>query len=210
MSDDFLFHRKPEYSAISVFSRAIYKIMPLSGGLRYADRVNDEWEKDLWDFNDRMTRIFLGDESRVMPRRNMLGEKIDRKNGWLFGLGGSTGLWSTPFAMTKWKNATIANFFEGRDYKLKAFIEMMIENKTSLLYRHPKGKKETKWLFFTSQKGYDFQQNQILQWIHKAERQAYFLMIKEFPQIKSSAISNAEQIQKGYQEAETALQILTQ
>ena len=258
MSDDFLFHRKPEYSAISVFSRAIYKIMPLSGGLRYADRVNDEWEKDLWDFNDRMTRIFLGDESRVMPRRNMLGEKIDRKNGWLFGLGGSTGLWSTPFAMTQWKNATIANFFEGRDftyrpppkkglvdigvdlrsirnrdnqtaydrwlelkqdvifryegkdYKLKAFIEKMIEDKTSPLHQHPKGKKETKWLFFTSQKGYDFQQNQILQWIHKAERQAYFLMIKEFPQIKSSAISNAEQIQKGYQEAETALQILSQ
>jgi len=258
MSDDFLFHRKPEYSAISVFSRAIYKIMPLSGGLRYADRVNDEWEKDLWDFNDRMTRIFLGDESRVMPRRNMLGEKIDRKNGWLFGLGGSTGLWSTPFAMTQWKNATIANFFEGRDftyrpppkkglvdigvdlrnirnrdnqtaydrwlelkqdvtfryegkdYKLKAFIEKMIEDKTSPLHQHPKGKKETKWLFFTSQKGYDFQQNQILQWIHKAERQAYFLMIKEFPQIKSSAISNAEQIQKGYQDAEKALQILTQ
>jgi hypothetical protein len=258
MSDDFLFHRKPEYSAISVFSRAIYKVMPLSGGLRYADRVNDEWEKDLWDFNDRMTRIFLGDESRVMPRRNMLGEKIDRKNGWLFGLGGSTGLWSTPFAMTKWKNATIANFFEGRDftyrpppkkglvdigvdlrsirnsknqtaydrwlelkqeitfrykrndYELKAFIEMMIENKTSPLYRHPKGKKETKWLFFTSQKGYDFQQNQILSWIHQAERQAYFLMIQEFPQIKSSAIENAEQIQQGYQDAETAIQILTQ
>ena len=51
MSDDFLFHRKPEYSAISVFSRALYKVMPLSGGLRYLDRINDDWEKDLWTFN---------------------------------------------------------------------------------------------------------------------------------------------------------------
>ena len=258
MSDDFLFHRAPEYAAISAFSRAIYKVVPLSGGLRYIDRVNDDWEKQLWDFNDRMTRIGLGDESRVMPRRNMLGEKIDRKNGWLFGLGGETGLWSTPFAMTKWKNATIANFFEGRDfsyrppskkglvdigvdlrsirrtdgqtaydkwlelkqdvnfkykgkdYKLKDFIEKMIEDKTSPLHKHPSGKKETKMLFFTSQKGYDFQQNQILSWIHKAERIAYFKMIKEFPQIQSTAISNAEQINQGYKDAESAIQILLQ
>ena len=258
MSDDFLFHRAPEYAAISAFSRGIYKFMPLSGGLRYIDRVNDDWEKQLWDFNDRMTRIGLGDESKVMPRRNMLGEKIDRKNGWLFGLGGETGLWSTPFAMTKWKNATIANFFEGRDftyrppskkglidigvdlrsirrtdeqtaydrwlelkqdvtfkykgkdYKLKDFIEKMIEDKTSPLHKHPSGKKETKMLFFTSQKGYDFQQNQILSWIHKAERIAYFKMIKEFPQIKSTAISNAEQINQGYKDAESAIQILLQ
>ena len=258
MSDDFLFHRAPEYAAISAFSRGIYKFMPLSGGLRYIDRVNDDWEKQLWDFNDRMTRIGLGDESKVMPRRNMLGEKIDRKNGWLFGLGGETGLWSTPFAMTKWKNATIANFFEGRDfsyrppskkglvdigvdlrsirrtdgqtaydrwlelkqdvnfkykgkdYKLKDFIEKMIEDKTSPLHKHPSGKKETKMLFFTSQKGYDFQQNQILQWIHKAERIAYFKMVKEFPQIKSTAISNAEQINQGYKDAESAIQILLQ
>ena len=86
----------------------------------------------------------------------------------------------------------------------------MIEDTNSPLHRHPKGKKETKWLFFTSQKGYDFQQNQILSWIHQAERQAYFLMIQEFPQIKSSAIENAEQIQQGYKDAETAIQILTQ
>jgi hypothetical protein len=258
MSDDFLFHRAPEYAAISAFSRGIYKFMPLSGGLRYIDRVNDDWEKQLWDFNDRMTRIGLGDESRVMPRRNMLGEKIDRKNGWLFGLGGETGLWSTPFAMTKWKSSEIANFFEGReftyrappkkglvdigidlrmirradgqtaydrwldlkqdvtfnykgkDYKLKTFIEKMISDKTSPLYKHPSGGKATKGLFFTSQKGYDFQQNQILSWIHKAERIAYFKMIKEFPQIKSTAISNAEQINQGYKDAESAISILLQ
>ena len=205
-----------------------------------------------------MTRIFLGDKSKVMPRRNMLGEKINRKNGWLFGLGGETGLWSTPFAMTKWKSSEIANFFEGReftyrappkkglvdigvdlrmirradgqtaydrwlelkqdvtfnykgkDYKLKAFIEKMIEDKTSPLYQHPKGKKETKWLFFTSQKGYDFQQNQILSWIHQAERTAYHMMLNEFPKIKTTAISNAEQIKKGYDDANKTIQILLQ
>ena len=83
MSDDAIHHNKPEYLGISVFSRGIYKFMPLSGGLRYVDRINDEWEKDLWTFSDRMSRIFMA-EDRVMPRRNMLGEKIDRKNGWLF------------------------------------------------------------------------------------------------------------------------------
>ena len=258
MSDDYLHHRKPEYPAISAFSRGIYKFMPLSGGLRYLDRVQDNWEQDLWTFNDRMTRIFLGDKTKVMPRRNMLGEKINRKNGWLFGLGGETGLWSTPFAMTKWKSSEIANFFEGREftyrappkkglvdigvdlrtirrgdgqtaydrwlelkqdvtfsykgkeYKLKDFIEKMISDKTSPLYSHPSGGKATKGLFFTSQKGYDFQQNQILQWIHKAERIAYFNMLKEFPEIKTKAISNAEQIQQGYKDAENAIKALTQ
>jgi len=258
MSDDFLHHRKPEYMGISMFSRGIYKVMPLSGGLRYLDRINDDWEQDLWTFNDRMTRIFMGDKSKVMPRRNMIGEKINRKNGWLFGLGGETGLWSTPFAMTQWKNETIANFFEGREfnyrappkkglidigvdlrtikrtdgqtaydrwlelkqsvtfkyggknYKLKDFIEKMIEDKTSPLHKHPSGTKETKMLFFTSQKGYDFQQNQILQWVHQAERTAYFMMLKEFPEIKTKAISNAEQLNKGYEDAKRAIQILTQ
>ena len=55
-----------------------------------------------------------------MPRRNIFGEKIDRKNGWLFGLGGEVGLWSTPFAMTKFKNQAVAKFLENREFNYRA------------------------------------------------------------------------------------------
>ena len=257
MSDDAIHHNKPEYMGISVLSRAFYKVMPLSGGLRYADRVNDEWEKDLWTFSDRMSRIFMA-EDRVMPRRNMLGEKIDRKNGWLFGLGGETGLWSTPFAMTQWKNKTIANFFDGREFsykappkrgyvdigvdlrsikkdngqtaydrwleikteltinyngkdlKLKEYIEALIEDKTSPMWKRPTGKKETGYKYFTTQKGYDFQQSYILTEIRKFERNAFWKMVKEFPLIEATAKSNNAQLQEGLKEAEKAIMMLSQ
>ena len=45
-----------------------------------------------------------------MPKRNMLGEVINRKTGLLFGLGSEiSGLWSTPFAMKfkKYSNSKI-------------------------------------------------------------------------------------------------------
>ena len=45
----------------------------------------------------------------------MLGV-INRKTGWLFGLGKRSGLWSTPFAMTKFKYPETAKFFEGREF----------------------------------------------------------------------------------------------
>ena len=47
----------------------------------------------------------------------MFGQKINRKTGWLFGLGGESGLWSTPFAMTKWQNNETAKFLADRDFK---------------------------------------------------------------------------------------------
>ena len=39
----------------------------------------------------------FSNQAYTMPKRNMLGEVINRKTGWLFGLGAETGLWSTPF-----------------------------------------------------------------------------------------------------------------
>ena len=42
------------------------------------------------------------------------------KNGWLFGLGGESGLWSSPFAMTKFKNTETSKFFEERTFNYKA------------------------------------------------------------------------------------------
>ena len=56
------------------------------------------------------------DKNSIMPRRNMFGEVINRKNGWLFGLGKRSGLWSSPFAMTEFKYPEISKFFEGRDF----------------------------------------------------------------------------------------------
>ena len=46
----------------------------------------------------------------------MFGEVIDRNKGWLFGLGGKSGLWSSPFAMTETENPMIQKFYENRDF----------------------------------------------------------------------------------------------
>ena len=46
----------------------------------------------------------------------MYGEVIDRNKGWLFGLGGKNGLWSSPFAMTETTNPMIQKFYENRDF----------------------------------------------------------------------------------------------
>ena len=51
-----------------------------------------------------------------MPKRNMFGQTINRKRGWLFGLGGETGLWSTPFAMTTFKNNATAKFLQDKKF----------------------------------------------------------------------------------------------
>ena len=103
-SDDFMKSRAPDRIGSSIIARAIYKITPLSGGLRYGSRVSDDQQRELFTFNDRLRQLNpFSDKDRTMPQRNMFGEKIDRKNGWLFGLGGKTGLWSSPFAMTNFK-----------------------------------------------------------------------------------------------------------
>jgi hypothetical protein len=117
-SDDIMFSRKPERFGTQVLSQFAYKAFPLSGGLRYVDRVNDEWERELYTLSDRLLTLNpLDSKTAVMPKRNMFGEKINRKNGWLFGLGGESGLWSSPFAMTNFKNTKTAQFIRERDFK---------------------------------------------------------------------------------------------
>ena len=115
-SDDIMFTKKPERMGTQIASQFVYKAFPLSGGLRYVDRVNDEWERELYTLSDRL-RLPFQSKTSIMPRRNMFGEKIDRKNGWLFGLGGETGLWSSPFAMTNFKNTETAKFIREREFK---------------------------------------------------------------------------------------------
>ena len=121
LSDDFVNARKPEYVFSAALSRGLFKITPLSGGLRYANRVGDEWERELFTFSDRMRTLdpaeLFSNQAYTMPKRNMLGEQINRKTGWLFGLGAETGLWSTPFAMTNFKDSKTAQWIKDRDFQ---------------------------------------------------------------------------------------------
>ena len=117
-SDEAMHSRRLDRMGSQVLSQFAYKAFPLSGGLRYVDRVNDEWERELYTLNDRLQTLNPFDsKTAVMPRRNMFGQKIDRKNGWLFGLGGESGLWSSPFAMTNFKNTETAKFIREREFK---------------------------------------------------------------------------------------------
>ena len=96
--------RDPERRSGMFFGRLAFKWSPLSGMMRYNNRVNDEFEREIWTFTDNLRSYNpFDDPESIMPERNMFGEKISRKNGWLFGLGGKTGLWSSPFAMTNFQ-----------------------------------------------------------------------------------------------------------
>lgn len=116
-SDDFMKSRSPERAAAQQAAQFIYKGIPMSGGLRYLNRVGDEWERELWTLMDRIGTMNPSKTSdATMPKRNMFGQTIDRKRGWLFGLGGDTGLWSTPFAMTNFKNNATAKFLMDKEF----------------------------------------------------------------------------------------------
>lgn len=117
-SDDFVSTRSPDKVSASILARAFYKVTPLSGGLRYMSRIDEDYQKELFTLNDRLLALnpFKGKDS-IMPKRNMYGEVIDRDRGWFFGLGGKSGLWSSPFAMTKTNNPAIQKFYENRDFK---------------------------------------------------------------------------------------------
>ncbi len=117
-SDDIMFSKKPQRMGTQIASQFAYKAFPLSGGLRYLDRVNDEWERELYTLSDRL-RVPFTSKDAIMPKRNMFGEPIDRKNGWLFGLGGESGLWSSPFAMTNFKQTETSKFISEREFKYR-------------------------------------------------------------------------------------------
>ena len=65
-------------------------------------------------------------------------------------------------------------------------------------------------MFFTTQKGKDFQQAYILTEIRKFERAAFWKMVKEFPQIEKMAKSHEAQLYEGLKDAEKAIMILSQ
>jgi len=110
---DGLMHTKdPERKSALFLGRFGFKFAPLSGMFRYINRVNDDYSRELWGLSDQLNSYKITDDpDAVMPRRNMFGEKIDRQNGWLFGIGGKEGIWSSPFSMTTFANTETAKFF---------------------------------------------------------------------------------------------------
>jgi hypothetical protein len=112
LSDDALRMRAPDRVFGSIVARGIYKFTPLSGSLRYANRVGDEFQTDLYDFTDRMKRLDPTGNAGVMPARDMFGNKVPRNKGWLFGFE----VGSSPFPYTTWSNPTISAFFKDRDF----------------------------------------------------------------------------------------------
>jgi hypothetical protein len=104
-----------ERTAGSVMARAIYKATPLSGFLRYNNRVWDDEAKELTSFMDRMKRLDPTGADGVMPERNMFGEKVKRPKGWFLGMK----LVSSPFAWTEFENPAVANFFRDREFNYK-------------------------------------------------------------------------------------------
>ena len=147
-SDDFARSRAPDRVGTSIFARTLYKFFPLSGGLRYLSRVEMDEHKELLTLSDRLKVLMpqIVDKNSIMPRRNMFGEVINRKNGWLFGLGKRSGLWSSPFAMTEFKYPEISKFFEGRDFDYRPPDK--IDRKSGIDLRDIKNKK-------TGQTAYD-------------------------------------------------------
>ena len=117
LSDDFVSTRAPDRIGASVLARGIYKLIPLSGALRYATRVEQDAQQELFTLSDRLLQLVpLKNKDGIMPKRNMFGEVVDRKNGWMFGLNGDSGIWSSPFAMTKTKNPAVQKFYENREF----------------------------------------------------------------------------------------------
>ena len=120
LGDSFTKTSSPERLGSSILARGIGKVTPLSGALRYASRVDEESQKELFTLSDRLLQLNpLANQDGIMPKRNMFGETVNKKRGWLFGISskGSEGIWSSPFAMTETKSEVVKQFYEERDFK---------------------------------------------------------------------------------------------
>lgn len=125
LSDDFIRNRAPDRFWSGAAARTIFKFTPLSGSLRYANRIGNEHQTELVTFMDRLKRLdpatsdfsWLTDEpvENVMPARDMFGEKVPRNKGWLFGME----VTSSPFAWTKWSSREVSDFFADREFNYK-------------------------------------------------------------------------------------------
>lgn len=98
-------------------AQQLTKIIPLSGALRYADRVRDDYERELITFSDRMSRVNpLDDPDELQPQRDVFGEKIARRKGWFFF---TDSLPSSPFLVSKFKNTKANKFFKDHEVLIR-------------------------------------------------------------------------------------------
>ena len=109
----------PDRKFETITARFGQKFIPLNGALKYAAKVQDPYERDLVTLHDKLletANAFEG-RNRIMPLRNIFGNPVDRREGWMFGFG----IPSSPFASSKAKNKDVIRFFEesGRDWNLK-------------------------------------------------------------------------------------------
>ena len=114
----YAYSNNPEKKSATIAGQFANKINPLSGLIRYVKRVTDKEQRELRTMTDKLidTSPFHWQRSGLMPKRNVFGEIVRQKRGWLFGIGGKDGLWSSPFAMTKTENPMIQKFYENRDF----------------------------------------------------------------------------------------------
>jgi len=109
----------PERKFETITARVGQKFIPLNGALKYASKVQDPYERDMVTIQNKLwdqSNAFEG-RNRVMPLRNVFGNKVDRRRGWMFGFE----IPSSPFASSTSKHPEVLKFFEesGRDYNLK-------------------------------------------------------------------------------------------
>ena len=57
LGDGLMYHRDPERVSGRFFARGFSKIVPLSSGIRYKNRITDGFERDTWDFADQIRTI---------------------------------------------------------------------------------------------------------------------------------------------------------
>jgi len=135
LGDSFTRTSSPERLGSSILARGIGKVTPLSGALRYASRISEDSQKELFTLNDRLLQLApFANQDGIMPKRNMFGETVDKKRGWLFGISskGSEGIWSSPFAMTETKSSIVRQFYEDREFKYIPPAKVDIKSKIDL------------------------------------------------------------------------------
>jgi len=113
----FAYSNNPEKKAATIGGQFANKINPLSGLIRYVKRVTDKEQRELRTMTDKLidTSPFHWQRSGLMPKRNVFGEIVRQKRGWLFGIGGKDGLWSSPFAMTNFESDEVTRIIRDMD-----------------------------------------------------------------------------------------------
>ena len=90
--------------------------------------------------------------------------------------------------------------YKGKKYSLKQYLEKIIADKTSDLYKMPDG----------MIKGKNAQTDFVMNLVRDAERRAYWIMFEEFPELKSVIEEQDEFEKTQFKAAKDAIDILTQ